>query len=368
MIDQNRLLREFFTLVQIDSETKQERSLANYLKTKLQRLGLQVKEDQTQHLTGCRAGNLLCTLPGTKKGVPALYFSAHMDTVSPGTGVKPRVVDGVITSDGSTILGADDKAGLAAMVEAVHVLLENNLEHGDIQFIMTVGEEAGFTGAKALEVKEIKAGFGYVLDYEGTVGTIVTAAPALARLKFVICGNRTATKDHAKKKRSAVQLATKAIRALGRMDGETEAEIVSFTGGEDWIELVYQIRSMKDEKLKTQIKHLETVFTKTAELYGGRSQVFVESLCPALELDDHHIAVEIAKQAVYKIGRAPRLVTSRDGSDANIFCARGLPAVNLGCGYEKIHTTEENIAVEELYKLAELILTIMTIDTGFCED
>ncbi len=146
-MNEKRLLEEFLELVQIDSETKHEADICKVLKEKFAALGMDVVEDDTAPKTGHGAGNLVCTLPGTKEA-DTIYFTSHMDTVVPGKGVKPVIEDGYVKTDGTTILGADDKTGLAAMLEAVKVLKEKNIPHGTIQFIITVGEESGLSERK----------------------------------------------------------------------------------------------------------------------------------------------------------------------------------------------------------------------------
>lgn len=188
MVNKQRLVEEFLELVQIDSETKYEREIADVLKAKFEALGLHVIEDDTTAQTGHGAGNLICTLPATKEGVDPIYFTSHMDTVVPGKGVKPSIQDGYIVTDGTTILGADDKAGLAAMFEAIRMLKEKQIPHGLIQFIITVGEESGLVGAKALDPSLIQAKFGYALDSDGKVGQIIVAAPTQAKLKVTVHG------------------------------------------------------------------------------------------------------------------------------------------------------------------------------------
>lgn len=187
-VNQDRLIEEFLELVQIDSETKYEGDIAEVLKKKFSDLGLDVKEDNAKETTGHGANNLVCTLKGTKDGADPIYFTSHMDTVVPGKGVKPSIKDGYIVSDGTTILGADDKAGLAAMLEAIRVLNENHIPHGDIQFVITVGEESGLVGAKALDSSLIHAKYGYAIDSDGKVGNIVVAAPTQAKIKATVKG------------------------------------------------------------------------------------------------------------------------------------------------------------------------------------
>src|SRR5699024_9415618 len=144
-INRDRLIEQFVTLVQTDSESKDEAKIAALLKEMFEDLGVIVKEDKAKEKTGHGANNLICTLKGTNKNIAPFFLSAHMDTVKPGKNVKPQIKDNYITSDGTTILGADDKAGIAVMLELIHYLKEHEMEHGDIQFIITVGEESGLT-------------------------------------------------------------------------------------------------------------------------------------------------------------------------------------------------------------------------------
>lgn len=176
-VNEQRLIDEFLELVQIDSETKYEEEIARVLKKKFTELGLDVTEDNSMEETGHGAGNLICTLKGTKPDADTIYFTSHMDTVVPGKNVNPSIKDGYIVSDGTTILGADDKAGLAAMLEAVRTIQENQIEHGDIQFVITVGEESGLVGAKSLDGSLLKANYGYALDSNGDVGGHYCSSP-----------------------------------------------------------------------------------------------------------------------------------------------------------------------------------------------
>src|SRR5699024_3843658 len=191
LVQEKRIVDELMELVQIDSETKHERAICDVLLEKLTALGLDVKEDDTAAKTGHGAGNIIATLPAKpgKEQAPPLLFTAHMDTVVPGRGVKPRLDDdGYIRSDATTILGSDDKAGLAAMLEAIQVLKERKLEHGFVQFIITAGEEAGLVGAQALNKNELKATYGFALDSNEKVGAIAVAAPYQTSMSIEIRG------------------------------------------------------------------------------------------------------------------------------------------------------------------------------------
>lgn len=366
-INQERLLNEFLELVQIDSETKFETEVAKVLKQKFTDLGLEVFEDDTKAKTGHGAGNLICTLKGTKEGVDPIYFTSHMDTVVPAKGVKPSIKDGYVVTDGTTILGADDKAGLAVMLETIRVLKEKNIPHGMIQFVITVGEESGLVGAKALDPSLLKAKYGYALDSDEKVGNVVVAAPTQAKVKATIYGKTAHAGVAPEKGVSAITIAAKAIAKmpLGRIDQETTANIGRFEGGTatnivcDRVDILAEARSLLPEKMNAQVQKMKDAFESVAEQMGGSAEVKVEVMYPGFKFGGGDQVVEIARKAAAKIGRPCELQKSGGGSDANVFNGFNIPTVNLAVGYEEIHTTNERIPVEELYKLGEMTFAII---------
>ncbi|MGE6752151.1 tripeptidase T [Rossellomorea sp. NPDC071047] len=368
MINHERLLNEFLELVQIDSETKEEAEIAKVLTQKFSDLGVEVFEDDTMGETGHGAGNLICTLKGNKEGVDTIYFTSHMDTVVPAKGVKPTLKDdGYIYSDGTTILGADDKAGLATMLESVRVLKENNISHGDIQFIITVGEESGLVGAKALDSSLVKAKYGFALDSDGKVGNIIVAAPTQAKVRATIYGKTAHAGVAPEKGVSAITIAAKAISKmpLGRIDDETTANIGRFEGGKatnivcEQADILAEARSLVPEKMEAQVEKMKAAFESVAEEMGGKAEVEVQVMYPGFKFKDGDEVVEVAKRAAKKIGRPSELLTSGGGSDANVIAGFGVPTVNLAVGYEEIHTKSERMPVEELNKLSEMVVAII---------
>jgi tripeptide aminopeptidase len=367
MINQERLLNEFLELVQIDSESKFETEIAKVLKQKFTDLGVEVFEDDTTAKTGYGAGNLICTLAGTKDGVDTIYFTSHMDTVTPGKGVKPSIKDGYVVTDGTTILGADDKAGLSVMLETIRVLKEQNVAHGTIQFIITVGEESGLVGSKVLDPSLLKAKFGYALDSDGKVGNVVVAAPTQAKVKAVIYGKTAHAGVAPEKGVSAITIAAKAISKmpLGRIDEETTANIGRFEGGSatnivcDRVDILAEARSIVAEKMEEQANKMREAFESVAEQMGGKAEVTIEVMYPGFKLGAGDHVVEVAQKAAKKIGRSCELQKSGGGSDANVIAGFNIPTVNLAVGYEDIHTTKERMPIEELYKLAEMTLAII---------
>lgn len=368
----DRLLNEFLELVQIDSETKDEAQIAEVLKQKMESIGFEVVEDDSASRNGHGANNLVATLRGTVQNVPAIYFTVHMDTVVPGKGVKPEVRGGYVYSDGNTILGADDKAGIAALLEMIRSIQEQQMEHGDIQLVITAGEESGLVGAKEFDPSLLTAEYGYAVDSDGKVGGIVTSAPNQAKLWTTVYGKTAHAGVAPEKGVSAITIAAKAIAKmkLGRIDTETTANIGRFQGGGatnivcDEVNILSEARSIKKEKLSAQTEHMESVFQQVADSMGGKAETEVQIMYPGFQFDETAPVVEIAKKAAAKIGRPSPLLTSGGGSDANIFNGFGVPTVNLCVGYEEIHTKNERMPIEELEKLTELLVEIVKESSG----
>ncbi|MBD7983220.1 M20/M25/M40 family metallo-hydrolase [Sporosarcina sp. Sa2YVA2] len=369
-MNSQRLLDEFFELVQIDSETKHEDGIVSILKEKMEKLGFTVVEDDSKKVTGHGAGNLIASIKRTVEHADPIYFTCHMDTVVPGRGIKPVLKeDGYIYSDGTTILGADDKAGIAALFEMAKVLKEENIAHGDIQFIITAGEESGLVGAKAMDASLLKAKYGYAVDSDGKVGGIVTAAPYQAKLWTTIHGKTAHAGVAPEKGVSAINIAAKCISAmsLGRIDTETTANIGRFEGGQatnivcDEVKILAEARSINPDKLDKQTTHMIETYEKTAKAMGGSAETELQLMYPGFSFNEDAEVVQTAMTAIRNIGRNPELMTSGGGSDGNVFNGHGVPTVTLSVGYEEIHTKNERMPREELDKLTELLIEIVRV-------
>lgn len=369
-MNKERLLDEFFELIQIDSETKDERAIADVLTKKMEALGFDVFEDDSAERSGHGAGNLIASMKGTVSGANSIYFTCHMDTVVPGLGIKPELRDdGYVYSDGTTILGADDKAGIAALFEMIRTVKENDYPHGDIQFVITAGEESGLKGAKEMDASLITAQYGYAVDSDGEVGGIVTSAPYQAKLWTTIHGKTAHAGVAPEKGISAINIAAKSIAAmtLGRIDAETTANIGSFRGGQatnivcDEVIIVAEARSINPDKLTKQTEHMVSTFERISEQMGGQAETKVQQMYPGFRFEENAEVVQTAIKAIRNIGRTPELLTSGGGSDGNVFNGADIPTVTLSVGYEEIHTTKERMPVEELNKLTELLIEIVNV-------
>jgi peptidase T-like protein len=374
MIGRERIIQEFMELVQVDSETRNEGQISAVLKQKFAALGLTLEEDDAAAKTGHGANNLFATLaPSGGSNAPVILFTSHMDTVTPGNGIKPRLDDdGYIRSDGTTILGADDKAGLAAMFEAIRVLKEQQIPHGEIQFVITVGEESGLLGARAMDGSKLRAKLGFALDSNGEIGDIAVAAPTQAKVTIKLHGKSAHAGVNPEDGISAIQVASKAVARmpLGRIDEETTANIGRFEGGGatnivcDYVKLDAEARSIVQHKLDKQVAAMREAVESAAAEFGARAEFESDIIYPAFMYGDGDEVVELAKAAIQSLGLTPRTFHSGGGSDANIFNGLGVPTVNLAVGYEHIHTTKEQIKVDDLAKIAELVVEIIRQSTA----
>lgn len=307
-------------LVRVDSETGNERQIADVLKAKFSALGLTAIEDDSMERTGHGAGNLFVTWAADSgAAAPKLLFTCHMDTVVPGQNIKPTLgEDGWITSDGTTILGADDKAGLAALFEAIRVIQEQKIPHGQLQFVITAGEESGLLGARAMDPSHLDADMGFALDSNGEIGAIAVAAPTQARITMQIFGKSAHAGVNPEDGISAIQVAGKAISAmkLGRIDKETTANIGKFAGGGptnvvcDHVQLDAEARSIVQEKVELQIASMREALETTVREYGAECEFRSEIIYPAFSFNENDPVVQLADRAITSLGLTTRLFPS----------------------------------------------------------
>lgn len=368
MINEKRLLERFLNYVQIDSPTKYEREFAEYIMKEMEKMGLEVHMDDAGEKVGSNSGNVIGRLKGNTDG-EAILFSAHMDTVSPGKGIKPVIKDGVIYSDGTTVLGGDDKAGIAAILEAIETVIEKDIPHGDIEVVFSIHEEGGLYGAKNLDYTKVKAKKGFVLDSGGNPGEIIIQGPAQNKIYAKFIGKEAHAGVAPENGISAIQMAAEAISnmKLLRIDEETTANIGVISGGEATnivtkeVKIQGEARSLSDEKLKAQTEHMVKCCEDAAQKFGGKVEVEVDHSYGAFKVEEDAEIVQKVKEACRNIGLEPYTTSSGGGSDTNILNANGIVAVNLGIGERKPHTVEEHIHIKDLENAARLVLEIIKI-------
>jgi len=376
MINEKRLVDEFMELVKIDSVSKHEGKLTKVLKAKLEQLGAKVFLDNAGKKIGSDGNNIIAKIEGTKS-LPTTMLSAHMDTVVPGEGIKPIVKEGTIKSDGTTILGSDDKSGIAIILEILRVLKENKIKHPPLDVIFTVCEEVGLLGAKNLDFSKIDAKMGYVLDNR-EIDKLVNRAPSHTNFLIKVYGKASHAGASPEKGISAITIASKAIAklTLGKIDDETTANIGIIKGGQatnivtPLVEVKGEVRSHNEDKLEYEIKEILKTFWKTAremkKIIDGKlvfprteEEITKEYSCYSLREDES--VVKRALEAGQKLSLDMQTMKAGGGSDANIFNEKGITTAVLGTGMRKVHTNEECIKIDDLILGAKLLLEILTI-------
>ncbi|RDY23609.1 M20/M25/M40 family metallo-hydrolase [Romboutsia maritimum] len=368
MVNKQRVINEFLELVQIDSPSSKEGKIAQILVKKLEEIGCSVIIDDAGNKVGGETGNVIATLKGNRLGKKIL-FSSHMDTVSPGINVKPIVDEtkGIITSDGTTVLGSDDKAGIAAILEGLRTIKEKDIQHPDIQVVFSIWEEGGLRGAKCLDYSKIDAEYAFVLDSGGAPGEIIIKAPAQDAIKVKITGKPAHAGLQPENGISAIMVASRAIENMNllRIDEETTANIGIVKGGVATnivmpeLEILAESRSLNEEKLNNQTQHMVDTFKKAAKDFGANIEIQTERAYNPLNIDEDDEIVKLAKRALSNLNIKGKTASTGGGSDTNILNKNGIKAVNLGIGMKNAHTLEEYIAIEDIINSARMVVEII---------
>ncbi len=368
LVNKERMLAEFKEIVAVPCHTLQERPVFEMLRAKLEALGFTVEEDDAGEKLGGNCGNLWAFLPGNKEGAVSVMFSAHMDGVEPCGGTTVVQKDGVLYSDGTTILGGDDKSGVVAILEGVRMLIEENAAHGDIQIFFTIAEEGGVNGSRCMDRSKIKAEVAYALDGEGAPGEIVIGAPGQYRYKISVHGKKAHGGVEPEKGINAIMIAAKAlaeVKRYGRIDEETTCNIGIIGGGvatnvvPDLVVIEGDVRSRNNDKLEAIREEVVSTICNAVEKYGAKVTAEVEHKYSGFLIDTESTVVKLAKSACAMYGFAPDITQTGGGSDANFINAYGVPCVILGTGMQNVHTVEEFLKEEDLYNSALMVYGIL---------
>jgi len=353
MINTTRLLETFLDLVRIDSPSGEEDKISQELAARLRHLGLDVQTDALHNIVARRQGN----------GEPLLLM-AHMDTVMPGRGIKPVTRDGVVYSDGTTILGADDKSGIAVILEVLHVLREEAADSPPLEVVISAQEETGLIGIKGLDATGLESKIGVSFDAGDAPGTIVVTAPSHNILSAVVHGKAAHAGAEPENGVNAIVVAAQAVTAmpLGRIDEETTANIGTIHGGlarnivPDRVELLGEARSLQEAKLEAQTTKMVEALQSAAKRQGATVDIDVQRAYNGYYLTEGDRTVARLMAACRALGIEPRLVPTGGGSDVNILNALGKQVVNLSTGMASVHTVEEHVAVSDMAACAEIVL------------
>jgi tripeptide aminopeptidase len=349
----------FLELAGIPSPSGEEEAVAARVRAYLRGLGVEVEDDA--------AGNLLARIPATVDGGEPIFLCAHLDTVPVHGPIEPVVEDGVVTNSAATILGADDKAAVAVLLEAARLLLAEGRPHAGVELLFTTREETGLEGAFGFDTSRLRARLGFVYDYSGDVGELVVAAPSGRMIDVTITGRPAHAGINPEDGRSAIVAAARAIAdlRLGRIDEETTANVGAIEGGsalnvvpaECWLAL--DVRSRDEGKLATLVQEILDSLAFAAAVTECEVETTVHDKYRGYRLAPGDPALALARSALARAGLEPREVEVGGGADANVFNERGLHCVNLANGMANVHTADEEITVADLEAMVGVTLELV---------
>ena len=367
-VNKERMLAEFKEVVAVPCHSLQERPVFELLRAKLEVLGFTVEEDDAGEKLGGNCGNLWAFLPGNKAGATSVLFSAHMDGCEPCGGTTVVQKDGYLYSDGTTILGGDDKSGVVGILEGVRMLVEENAEHGDIQILFTIAEEGGVNGSRCMDRSKLKAEVAYALDGEGAPGEVVIGAPGQYKWKISVHGKTAHGGVEPEKGINAIMIAAKALAEVeryGRIDEETTCNVGIIGGGvatnvvPDLVVIEGDVRSRNNDKLEAVREELVSTICNAVEKFGGKVTAEVEHKYSGFFIDTNSTVVKLADRACELYDLPLDITQTGGGSDANFFNTYGVPCVILGTGMKNVHTVDEFLKEEDLYNSALMVYGIL---------
>jgi len=380
LIKPERLKNLLIELIKIDSLSRKEYDVAMRLKREMEDLGAQVSIDDAGERVGGNVGNLIAHFPGSAPEAMPILLSAHMDTVVPGEGIVPILDGDILRTDGRTVLGGDDKSGVAIICEVLRVVKENRFPCGDVDVVFTICEEAGLIGAKCLDVNRLRARTGLVLDSD-SVGFLFTKAPAANRMEFRVHGLEAHAGVCPEKGVNAIKVAADGVArmSLGRIDHETTANIGVIEGGmavnivPNSVILKGEARSHSQEKLERQTEHMlrclqDAAARHTLKVGGGhftaRVDAKIERDYDRMDVSDGAPIVQLVRAAAKNLRVDVKTLATGGGCDANVLNQKGLEVANLSTGMREIHTVKEWLDLKDLNLSAQMVLEVVRLNAA----
>ncbi len=376
-MNRERLAATFTTLCEISSPSRQERAVADHITQIFSELGADsIHEDNSARQTGSDSGNLIIKFNGTNSSSEPILFACHMDTVTPADNVKVQRTGDTFTSAGETVLGADDKSGIAAIIETVQTLKETGTPHNPLELLFTTCEEIGLRGAKALDHSKLQAKYGYAIDSRDTNSAIIKA-PGANTIEINIHGLAAHAGLNPERGINAFSVAARAVSNLkiGRLDEESTSNLGVIEGGiarnivPDLLTIKGEVRSHSLEKLKAYTEDLCNTFNAAvsewenpAAINTARPSVdfTVNREYDPLSLSPDSPAVEHLRCASKRSGKSLEMTATGGGSDANVLVQYGIDVAILGSGMQKVHTVDEFIELDDMAAVTELLYQLAT--------
>ena len=352
-----RMIKQFMEMVQIDSESGNEANFISYLEKEYQKLGAKTELDSY--------GNMIAKLPAKGcEGKKPILLSCHADTVKPGIGIEPVLADGVIRSKGNTILGADDKAGIAEMLEALRIAEV----HPPIEVAISREEEIGLFGVKNLDYSKLTAKRGFLLDND-TLDTIIIGGPSYFTFDVTVKGKSAHAGMEPEKGINAIVAASKAISALklGRLDHETTANVGIIEGGivrngvPDKVTFKAECRSLCHDKAEKLAAEMRAVMVREVEAEGAQIEIDEKNLCKAVDIPESSFTVDLSKKALKTVGIDAKATFMTGFTDASIYNNMGIEMAVVGIGAKNEHALDEHIHVKDMEKALKMIVELLRL-------
>lgn len=372
MVNRKRMIEEFNKLITFDSLSFKELDISLYLLNELKTLGLEVEIDNVGHILNDNpkaTGNIYGYLKGNTDG-ESIILSSHMDTVSPGINKKAIIENGIVKSNGESVLGADDITGIVAILETLRVIKEFDLKHPDIEVVFFVAEEAFCKGSSLFDYSKLKSKYAYVLDLSGKVGTIALSAPTVVSLNITINGKAAHAGFEPEKGVSAILVFSNFLSSIkvGRIDFETTFNIGTINGGTgkniipDLVVSEGEIRGMNDHKIDLLLKQIEEALEKETKKLNASYDFLYEKNINSYRINKDSYLVKKYEEALNELELGePIIVDTFGGSDNNNFNLHGIEGVVISNAMNDIHTTHEYFYIDEFIKSAEILVKIISL-------
>lgn len=365
-MNKDRFIEKLFQMIQIDSPSLEEKEMSKYLIRHFEEKGLEVIADDSGREFGSNGQNILVHIPGTKEG-EAICFNAHMDTVEPGRGIIPVLEDGIVKSATDTILGADDKAGIAILMEAYDYLKENDILHREMYYLFTISEEL-MKGAKHYNTDEVKAKYMFSLDGGGSPRYLCTACAGKTTLKLEFIGRTAHAGIDIEKGVNAVCMAAETLSKIrsGRINENTSVNVMSMHGGTEEGSVpakaiaVIGLKSFVQEEIEDETARIIKLAEETASRMGGEVHVAIDQVCLPLRGEEENYFYRRLKKEIQNLGYEPVIVKTGGSGDINIFAERGFECGGMCIGMYDVHTKKERLVMKETEEVFKVVLKLMT--------
>jgi tripeptide aminopeptidase len=362
----SEVLDLFVELAALPTPPGEERAAADVVLRYLNDLGLRPDEDDCGPSIGSTMGNVYARLEPTAPGTP-LFFCAHLDTVPPAGPLEPVVDEGVVRNAGGTILGADNKSAVAAMLEGTRRVLAENRPHAGIELLFTPMEEVGLIGAYAFDQGRLHADLGYVYDQAAPIGQIILGAPWSQSMQVRFHGRAAHSGMFPEEGRSAIQAAARAIAdlRLGRVDEGTTANVGVIEGGTggnivpEWCTFLAEARCQDEDELRDFVQEMLDAFSFAATSTDCEVETELRKSYLGYRFKQSDDVVQLAAKALSACGHEVSYALSGGGADANVFNEHGKRCVNLANGMTDIHTPNEHISVSDLDAMVDVTLALL---------